>query len=185
MLISKDSPAGAASPFAPILAAASRVILGKDHELRLAAACLLAGGHLLIEDLPGLGKTTLAHTLARLLGLQFSRVQFTADLLPADVTGVSIFERRHEPGASEFRFLPGPIFTQVLHTRLAALLPEGAQLPRALGAEAVHHLPAALQQDYLQAFGGAIHSVYQIAAGVMALAFALTWLLKDVPLRHK
>ena len=67
MLISKDSPAGAASPFAPILAAASRVILGKDHELRLAAACLLAGGHLLIEDLPGLGKTTLAHTLARLL----------------------------------------------------------------------------------------------------------------------
>ena len=114
MLISKDSPAGAASPFAPILAAASHVILGKDHELRLAAACLLAGGHLLIEDLPGLGKTTLAHTLARLLGLQFSRVQFTADLLPADVTGVSIFERRHEPGASEFRFLPGPIFTQVL-----------------------------------------------------------------------
>ncbi|MFL4450574.1 MFS transporter [Serratia marcescens] len=79
----------------------------------------------------------------------------------------------------------GAIFTQVLHTRLAALLPEGAQLPRSLGAEAVHHLPTALQQDYLQAFGGAIHSVYQIAAGVMALAFALTWLLKDVPLRHK
>ncbi len=79
----------------------------------------------------------------------------------------------------------GAIFTQVLHTRLVALLPEGAQLPRSLGAEAVHHLPAALQQDYLQAFGGAIHSVYQIAAGVMALAFALTWLLKDVPLRHK
>ena len=65
--------------FSPVLAAANEIILGKAHELRLAATCLLAGGHLLIEDLPGLGKTTLAHTLARLLGLQFARIQFTAD----------------------------------------------------------------------------------------------------------
>lgn len=79
----------------------------------------------------------------------------------------------------------GAIFTNVLHSRLAVLLPEGAQLPRSLGATGVHHLPAALQQDYLQAFGGAIHSVYQIAAWVMVLACALTWLLKDVPLRQK
>jgi hypothetical protein len=79
----------------------------------------------------------------------------------------------------------GAIFTNVLHSRLSSLLPEGAELPRSLGATAVHHLPAALQQDYLQAFGGAIHSVYQIAAVVMALAFALTWLLKDIPLRKK
>ncbi|WP_454878137.1 MDR family MFS transporter [Serratia inhibens] len=79
----------------------------------------------------------------------------------------------------------GAIFTNVLHSRLAVLLPEGAQLPRSLGAAGVHHLPAALQQDYLQAFGGAIHSVYQIAAWVMVLACALTWLLKDVPLRQK
>ncbi|MCS4265627.1 MDR family MFS transporter [Serratia sp. BIGb0163] len=79
----------------------------------------------------------------------------------------------------------GAIFTNVLHSRLATLLPEGAELPRSLGADAVHHLPVQLQNDYLQAFGGAIHSVYQIAAGVMALAFALTWLLKDVPLRKK
>jgi MoxR-like ATPase len=97
-------------PFDPVLAKANEVILGKAQEIRLAAACLLAGGHLLIEDLPGLGKTTLAHTLARLLGLQFSRIQFTSDLLPADITGVSIFEREH----GEFRFLPGPIFSQLI-----------------------------------------------------------------------
>lgn len=96
--------------FTPILEAANQVILGKPIEVRLAAACLLAGGHLLIEDLPGLGKTTLAHTLARLLGLQFARVQFTADLLPADITGVSIFDREH----GGFRFIPGPIFSQLL-----------------------------------------------------------------------
>jgi MoxR-like ATPase len=96
--------------FIPILQAANQVILGKEHEVRLATACLLAGGHLLIEDLPGLGKTTLAHTLARLLGLQFARVQFTADLLPADITGVSIFDREH----GSFRFIPGPIFSQLL-----------------------------------------------------------------------
>lgn len=93
-----------------IVAAANRVILGKDTQIRLALACLLAKGHLLIEDLPGVGKTTLAHTLARLLGLQFSRIQFTSDMLPADVIGVSIFDREH----NNFRFLPGALFSQVL-----------------------------------------------------------------------
>jgi MoxR-like ATPase len=93
-----------------VLEQAGRIILGKAHEIRLAVACLLAGGHLLIEDLPGMGKTTLAHTLARLLGLQFSRIQFTSDLLPADITGVSIFDRER----GEFRFLPGPVFAQMV-----------------------------------------------------------------------
>src|SRR5210317_1241460 len=72
---------------------ASHVILGKDHEIRLALACLLARGHLLIEDLPGVGKTTLAHVLAAILGLQYNRIQFTSDLLPADILGASVFNR--------------------------------------------------------------------------------------------
>ena len=93
-----------------VIAAAGHIVLGKDNQIRLAMACLLARGHLLIEDLPGVGKTTLAHTLARLLGLQFSRIQFTSDMLPADVIGISIFDREH----SQFRFLPGALFSQVL-----------------------------------------------------------------------
>jgi len=97
-------------PFDPVVARAAGIVLGKEREIRLAAACLLAGGHLLIEDLPGLGKTTLAQTLARLLGLNFSRIQFTSDLLPADITGVSIFDRER----GEFRFLPGPVFAQLI-----------------------------------------------------------------------
>ena len=97
-------------PLDAVLAAASRVILGKEREIRQALACLLAGGHLLIEDLPGVGKTTLAHALSRLLGLAFSRIQFTSDLLPADITGVSVYERQR----GEFRFLPGPIFAQMV-----------------------------------------------------------------------
>lgn len=97
-------------PFIAVLDQASKIILGKETEIRLALTCLLAGGHLLIEDLPGMGKTTLAHALARLLGLQFSRVQFTSDLLPADITGVAIFDREK----SEFRFLPGPVFAQLV-----------------------------------------------------------------------
>ncbi|PKO86183.1 MAG: AAA family ATPase [Betaproteobacteria bacterium HGW-Betaproteobacteria-12] len=104
------SLSGRPRPFDPVLARANEIILGKSAEIRQAAACLLAGGHLLIEDLPGLGKTTLAQTLARLLGLQFSRIQFTSDLLPADITGVSIFDREK----SEFRFLPGPVFSQLI-----------------------------------------------------------------------
>lgn len=97
-------------PLDNLLTEAGKVILGKDKEIRLAMACLLAGGHLLIEDLPGVGKTTLAHALARLLGLAFSRIQFTSDLLPADIISVSIYER--EQGT--FRFLPGPVFSQVV-----------------------------------------------------------------------
>ena len=86
------------------------LVLGKPHEVRLAFVALLAGGHLLIEDLPGLGKTTLAHALAATLGLDFQRVQFTSDLLPADVVGVSVFD----PQARQFQFHPGPVFAQVL-----------------------------------------------------------------------
>lgn len=89
---------------------ASSVIIGKEHELRLAIACLLARGHLLIEDLPGVGKTTLAHVLAKLFGLHFSRVQFTSDMLPADILGVSVYERESE----SFHFHPGPIFSQLV-----------------------------------------------------------------------
>lgn len=98
------------STIAEVIAAANQIILGKDTQVRLALACLLARGHLLIEDLPGVGKTTLAHTLARLLGLQFSRIQFTSDMLPADVIGISIFDRER----NDFRFLPGALFSQVL-----------------------------------------------------------------------
>ena len=87
-----------------------KVILGKEHQIRLAIACILARGHLLIEDIPGVGKTTLAHALAITLGLQFQRIQFTSDLLPADILGVSIFDR----DTSGFRFHPGPIFAQVI-----------------------------------------------------------------------
>lgn len=86
------------------------VLLGKDTQVRMAICCLLAKGHLLIEDLPGMGKTTLSNALARVLGLDYKRVQFTSDLLPADILGVSIFNR----DSADFEFIPGPIFTQVL-----------------------------------------------------------------------
>ena len=88
----------------------SRIILGKERQLRLSIACLLARGHLLIEDIPGVGKTTLAHALAETLGLNYQRIQFTSDLLPGDVIGVSVFERE----TSEFRFHRGPIFSQLV-----------------------------------------------------------------------
>ena len=86
------------------------VIVGKDVQIRQALACLLAGGHLLIEDVPGVGKTTLAHALAMSLGLQWKRQQFTSDLLPADVAGMSVYDR----ASASFVFHPGPLFTQVL-----------------------------------------------------------------------
>ncbi|STQ90899.1 AAA family ATPase [Iodobacter fluviatilis] len=86
------------------------IILGKPVQIRQALSCLLAQGHLLIEDLPGVGKTTLAHALARTLGLKFQRVQFTSDLLPADLTGVSIYDRENQ----RFQFHHGPLFTQLL-----------------------------------------------------------------------
>jgi len=86
------------------------IILGKDRQITLALACLLARGHLLIEDLPGLGKTMLAQALARVLGLSFSRIQFTSDLLPADIIGVSVFRQN----SGEFEFQPGPVFAQLI-----------------------------------------------------------------------
>ncbi len=86
------------------------VLLGKEMQVRMAICCLLSKGHLLIEDLPGMGKTTLSNALARVMGLEYNRVQFTSDLLPADILGVSIFNRE----TTEFEFIPGPIFTQVL-----------------------------------------------------------------------
>ena len=92
----------------------SHVILGKEVAIRQSITCLLAGGHLLIEDLPGVGKTTLAHALAISLGLRFSRVQFTSDLLPGDVTGVSVFERGDAENAGRFVFHPGPVFSNIL-----------------------------------------------------------------------
>jgi MoxR-like ATPase len=92
------------------LAAVERIILGKPQQVRLCVACLLARGHLLIEDVPGVGKTTLAHALAHLLGLVWQRVQFTSDLLPADIIGVSVFDR----ASQQFHFKRGPLFTQLL-----------------------------------------------------------------------
>jgi MoxR-like ATPase len=92
------------------LATLDGIILGKGHALRLALSCLLARGHLLIEDVPGVGKTTLAHALAQVLGLSWQRVQFTSDLLPADILGVAVFDR----AAQKFEFRPGPVFTQLL-----------------------------------------------------------------------
>ena len=93
-----------------ILDQLNTVIVGKSARVQDCVACLLAGGHLLIEDVPGVGKTTLAHALAHTFGLQFSRVQFTADLMPSDLIGVSVYER----GKEAFMFHPGPVFAQVL-----------------------------------------------------------------------
>ena len=93
-----------------ITAQVSRVLTGKQHTIELAVCCLLSGGHLLIEDLPGMGKTTLAHGLAAALGFSYQRVQFTSDLLPSDVTGVSIYS----PKSEAFSFVPGPVFSQLL-----------------------------------------------------------------------
>jgi len=103
------------NPLHNVIAQTEQVILGKPHQIRLALACLLARGHLLIEDLPGVGKTTLAHALARSLGLHFQRIQFTSDMLPADILGVSIFQRAaSDLGGGEFKFHPGPIFAQMI-----------------------------------------------------------------------
>lgn len=92
------------------VAEVGRLLLGKDEQVRLALCCLLARGHLLIEDLPGMGKTTLSHALASVLGLSYNRIQFTSDLLPADILGVSVFDQ----ASNGFTFHPGPVFAQVL-----------------------------------------------------------------------
>lgn len=92
------------------MAQVNRVLLGKPRQVKLAFTCLIAGGHLLLEDVPGVGKTTLAHALAATFALEFQRVQFTSDLLPSDIIGVSVYERE----TGQFRFHPGPIFTGLL-----------------------------------------------------------------------
>jgi len=93
-----------------VIAATGEIILGKERVIRLALSCLIARGHLLLEDLPGVGKTTLVHTLARVLGLDFHRIQFTSDMLPADILGVSVYDQER----ASFQFHPGPIFSQVI-----------------------------------------------------------------------
>lgn len=93
-----------------LLKVANDVILGKERQIRLAVCCLLARGHLLIEDIPGVGKTTMAHTLAKLLGMNYQRIQFTSDILPADIIGASVFDAKKH----EFKFHPGPIFNQMV-----------------------------------------------------------------------
>ena len=98
------------NPIHQLVQALNGVWLGKQEQIKLALACLLAKGHLLVEDLPGMGKTTLSYALARTMGLQYQRIQFTSDLLPADILGTSIFNKT----SNEFEFRKGPVFTQVL-----------------------------------------------------------------------
>ena len=95
---------------APVVDQLNQLILGKELQIKLSLSCLLAGGHLLLEDLPGMGKTVLSHSLAAVLGLDYNRVQFTNDLLPADLLGASIYQADKQ----NFRFMPGPVFTQLL-----------------------------------------------------------------------
>ena len=103
------------------IAGIGSVLLGKEHQIKLALTCLLSRGHLLIEDLPGMGKTTMSHALATALNLSYNRVQFTSDLLPADIVGVSIYDK--DSGA--FNFHPGPIFSQrVLADEINRTTPE-------------------------------------------------------------
>ena len=97
-----------------VLSALNSVVLGKEHQVKLALSCLLAKGHLLIEDLPGMGKTTLSHALANVLGLQCQRIQFTSDMLPADIVGGSIYQKDEKTQQAGFVFHPGPVFSQVV-----------------------------------------------------------------------
>jgi len=110
MLLKPQFQAESRFPLKRVIDAAGKIILGKEGQIRLALACILARGHLLIEGVPGVGKTTLAHVLARTLGLDFHRIQFTSDMLPADIIGVSVYER----DSGVLKFHPGPIFAQVV-----------------------------------------------------------------------
>jgi MoxR-like ATPase len=110
LIAARGAPTDHTALIEPVLEALGRIIVGKSRQLKLGVACLLARGHLLIEDLPGVGKTTLAHALARALGLSYQRIQFTSDLLPADVLGVSVFHR----DTGRFEFHKGPIFAQLV-----------------------------------------------------------------------
>lgn len=92
------------------VAEVSKALLGKEHQIRLSLCCLFSGGHLLLEDLPGMGKTTLSYALAKALGMQYNRIQFTSDLLPADILGISIYDQ----SSGQFSFHPGPIFNQLV-----------------------------------------------------------------------
>ncbi len=98
------------TPLNKLLESANKIILGKHRQIRLAVCCLLAQGHLLIEDIPGVGKTTLSHTLAKLFGLNYQRIQFTSDILPADIIGSSVFNAK----THQFNFHPGPVFKQMI-----------------------------------------------------------------------
>jgi MoxR-like ATPase len=109
-LITSRTAADSQALVRPVLDALERIVIGKSRQLKLSLACLLARGHLLIEDVPGVGKTTLAHALAKTLGLTYHRIQFTSDLLPADVLGVSVFHR----DSSRFEFHKGPVFSQLV-----------------------------------------------------------------------
>ena len=97
-----------------VLASLNQVLLGKEHQIKLALSCMLAQGHLLIEDLPGMGKTTLSHALANVLGLNYQRIQFTSDMLPADILGSSVYQKDPQSGVGQFVFHQGPVFSQVV-----------------------------------------------------------------------
>ncbi len=105
-----DALTAAAKSIERVIESLTRIVLGKEGQIRLCLACVLAGGHLLIEDIPGVGKTTLAHALAAAMGLSYQRIQFTSDLLPADIIGASVFERE----TGRFKFHPGPVFAQLI-----------------------------------------------------------------------
>ena len=140
-IISAQEP-DAEQTIAGVLDQISEVILGKRRQASLALSCLLAGGHLLIEDIPGVGKTTLAQAFARVLGLEFSRIQFTSDLLPADAVGVTVYHAE----TATFRFQPGPVFAEVvLADELNRATPKAqSALLEAMGGEDIEALEWAI-----------------------------------------
>ena len=154
------------------IAQVNTVLVGKPERVNLAFTCLIAGGHLLIEDLPGVGKTTLAHALAVTLGLDFSRVQFTSDLMPADIIGVSIYERERDGNhEGRFRFHPGPLFTQLL---LADEINRGTPKTQSALLEAM-----AEQQVSIDATTHALPDPFFVIATQNPLDFAGTYPLPD------